>query len=126
MHSTTYLEESARTENTDRDRIVSSLYSDNNAELLHGSIGIVTEAGELIDAIKKNLIYGKPLDSVNVIEEVGDILWYVALVLRSQGSTFEEAFERNIAKLRVRFPEKYSDHSATVRDLQTERKALEQ
>ncbi len=95
------------------------------ARLLHGAIGLCTEAGELQDAIKKNLIYGIMIDRVNIIEEIGDLMWYCALVLDSQGSTFEDAMERNIAKLKVRFPDKFSFEAANVRDLDAERKALE-
>lgn len=95
------------------------------ARLIHGAIGLCTEAGELQDAIKRRLIYNKPLDRVNIIEEIGDLLWYCALVLDSQGATFEEAMERNIAKLRVRFPDKFSFEAANVRDLAAERRALE-
>lgn len=49
----------------------------------HGVIGICTEIGELQDQFKKNLIYGRELDPVNVVEELGDIAWYCALVCSS-------------------------------------------
>lgn len=45
--------------------------------LEHMSLGFCGEAGELCDAVKKHRIYGKPLDKANIIEEVGDVLWYV-------------------------------------------------
>lgn len=46
----------------------------------HGAIGICTEIGELQDALKKHIIYGRDLDPVNIMEECGDIAWYIALV----------------------------------------------
>ncbi len=95
------------------------------ARLLHGAIGICTEAGELQDAIKKNLIYGKPLDGTNIMEECGDILWYVALCLDASGYTMEQAMERNIAKLKARFGDKFTEHAALNRDLDAERAVLE-
>lgn len=52
---------------------------------MHGAVGLSTEVGELLDAVKKNLIYGKPLDMHNIREEVGDALWYVALYLDACG-----------------------------------------
>ena len=97
----------------------------NTSRLLHGAIGICTEAGELQDALKKHLIYGKPLDAVNLMEECGDVLWYVALTLDAAGYSMEEAMERNIAKLRRRFPDQFSQEAALVRDLDAERAALE-
>lgn len=44
----------------------------------HMALGIVGEMGELVDQIKKAYIYGKGVDQVNIVEEVGDVAWYVA------------------------------------------------
>ena len=96
------------------------------ARVIHGAIGICTEAGELQDMIKKHLIYGKDFDPVNVMEECGDLLWYIALALDATGYTMEECMQRNIAKLRKRFPDKFTSEQALTRDLDAERAALEQ
>lgn len=93
--------------------------------ILHGGIGICTEAGELLDAMKKCLFYGKDLDLVNLKEELGDLLWYVAVIMRQVGFTFEEVFDVNIAKLRARYPEKFTEYDALNRDLEKEREVLE-
>lgn len=47
----------------------------------HMGLGIVGEMGEIVDQLKKAYIYGKPLDQVNIVEEVGDVAWYVAGVI---------------------------------------------
>ncbi len=47
--------------------------------VLHGLLGMATEIGELLDLYKKHLIYGKPFDRINLLEEVGDTYWYIAL-----------------------------------------------
>lgn len=47
----------------------------------HMGLGIVGEMGEIVDQLKKAHIYGKPLDQVNIIEEVGDVAYYVAGVI---------------------------------------------
>ena len=93
--------------------------------LLHAAIGIATESGELLDALKKTMYYGKPLDMVNVAEEIGDILWYIAIGLDACGSNFEIEMDRVIRKLRVRFPDRFSEQHAEVRDLFSERQALQ-
>ena len=54
---------------------------------LHAAVGICGEAGELIDAVKKNWIYGADLDLENVLEECGDLLFYVAAMLINSGFT---------------------------------------
>lgn len=46
-----------------------------NIRILHAAIGCVTESGELLDSLKKQIFYGRELDVVNVKEEAGDILW---------------------------------------------------
>lgn len=95
------------------------------ARLIHASIGMCTETGELQDMVKKHLIYRKPFDQVNVLEECGDVMWYIAVALDACGYTMEEAMERNIAKLKARFGDKFSQESALNRDLKTERSVLE-
>jgi NTP pyrophosphatase (non-canonical NTP hydrolase) len=94
--------------------------------LLHGVIGISTESGELLDAVKKHVYYGKPLDKVNIMEEVGDCMWYLALILREIDYSFEEVADINIKKLRARYGDKFSEYDAQNRDLDTERAILEE
>lgn len=93
--------------------------------VLHSAMGCVTEAGELMDAVKKSVFYGKVLDTVNIREEAGDILWYLAILFDELGTDFETEMERVINKLRVRFPDKFTEEAAEVRDLTAERKVLE-
>jgi len=59
------------------------------------------------------------------MEEVGDILWYCAIILKYTGHTFGDAMERNIAKLEKRYPDKFTEEDAVNRDLVSERKELE-
>jgi NTP pyrophosphatase (non-canonical NTP hydrolase) len=110
-----YKKESART-------LIDKGYDMN---LLHAAMGIGTEAGELLDAFKRKIFYGKDLDVVNIKEEVGDIMWYVAILLRELDLDFHEILDLNIKKLRARFPDKFTEAHALNRDLDTERTILE-
>jgi len=92
---------------------------------LHCAIGIVTEAGELLDAFKKNIYYCKPFDKVNLKEEIGDLMWYISNFCRLNGFDLEDIMKININKLKVRFPEKFSNELAENRDLEAERRELE-
>ena len=92
--------------------------------IVHGIIGIVTEAGELLDALKRHLFYGQPLDFVNLKEELGDSSWYHSLILDAIGSSWEEVWMMNIDKLRMRYPEKFTEVAAKERDLAKERQSL--
>lgn len=94
-------------------------------DLLHCAIGASTEANELLDAFKKHIYYGKPLDVVNVGEEVADILWYIINLCRLLELDPEKLMDNNIDKLRKRFPDKFTSEAALNRDLDAERKELE-
>lgn len=86
------------------------------ANLLHMSVGISGEAGELLDAIKKHVVYQKPLDVENVKEELGDLLFYMSNLMQSVGLTFEEILQHNINKLSVRYSSgSYSNQQAQER-----------
>ncbi len=95
------------------------------ARLLHAVLGLMSEAGEIADALKKHIIYGKALDEVNVLEESGDLSWYQALLLRAVKRGMEESMEKNIAKLKARYGDKFTAHAALNRNLEAERAALE-
>jgi NTP pyrophosphatase (non-canonical NTP hydrolase) len=85
-------------------------------DLIHATMGISGEAGELLDAIKKHVIYDKPLHTLNVIEELGDMEFYMEQLRQRLGITREQTLEANIAKLKVRYNGlKYSDVAAQQR-----------
>jgi len=74
-----------------------------DAGLIHMIMGVSGECGELLDAIKKHVIYGKPLDHENVLEELGDIEFYLEGFRQCLDITREETLEHNIAKLSKRY-----------------------
>lgn len=95
------------------------------SRLMHAAMGMCTEAGEFQDVLKKRLAYGKNVDFVNLMEECGDLLWYVALALDAAGYSMSTCMERNIDKLKVRYPQLFTSEAALTRDLDGERKKLE-
>lgn len=87
-----------------------------DAHILHMAVGVSGEAGELLDAIKKATIYRKPLDVVNVKEEIGDVLFYLQGLCNTIGYSFDEAMSDNIEKLSKRYSSgEYSDDQAQAR-----------
>lgn len=95
-------------------------------QLDHAARGLCTEAGELNDALKRKIHYGKPIDFINVTEELGDCLWYIACACKALDISMETLFKQNIAKLATRYPEKFTAEAAYKRDLDAERKKLEE
>lgn len=82
--------------------IVASLTPE-SAHALHMAVGVSGEAGELLDAVKKYAIYVKPVDRENVVEEMGDIEFYLQGLRSGLGITREETLEANLAKLGKRY-----------------------
>jgi NTP pyrophosphatase (non-canonical NTP hydrolase) len=90
--------------------------TDTSAHRLHMAVGVCGEAGELIDAIKKEAIYCKEVDRDNVIEELGDLEFYMEGLRQSFGITRQETINANIKKLSKRYNElRYSDQAAQER-----------
>lgn len=90
--------------------------SPDKVDLWHGATGVCTEAGELLDAIKKMVCYNKQLDRENVIEELGDLEFYMQQVRSRLDITREETLKANMAKLAVRYQNyKYTDQAAADR-----------
>lgn len=97
-----------------------------NLRIVHGGLGVFSEAGETLEALIKQIETGE-LDLVNVGEEaLGDVPWYQAVISDETGVTFEQGWETNIAKLKKRYGEKFSSEAALNRDLDGERAVLEQ
>jgi NTP pyrophosphatase (non-canonical NTP hydrolase) len=99
--------------------------TDRVRRLTHAVIGIGTEAGELAEALHAHIFEGKDLDAVNFKEELGDAAWYQAIALSELGFTLEDTLETVIAKLKARFPDKFTSDRAIHRDLFGERQVLE-
>lgn len=95
-------------------------FSTEEMDLLHAALGVSSDAGELVDAIKKHLIYGKELDKQNVVEEIGDVMWFCALCCRAIGEDLDYIAQMNIGKLMQRYPDKYTDQAAIARADKTE------
>lgn len=94
-----------------------------NPRLFHAIVGTITESAELAEALLKAL--RDEADLVNILEEFGDINWYEAIAVDEMNGDMEELLRRNIAKLKVRFPDKFTSQDAIDRDLEAERSILE-
>lgn len=117
MDFKTYQELSART---------GARLANKQLDNIHMAMGMSTEAGELLDVFKKELAYGKEPDWINVEEEIGDEMWYIAGLCTINNLNFDKILEKNVQKLRVRYPELFTEEDANNRKLDIERNILEQ
>lgn len=88
---------------------------DEKHDLIHAALGLTGEAGEFADVVKKHTIYDQELNREHAIEEVGDLLWYVALACETLGVRMSDVARGNIDKLQRRYPEKFTVEHAAAR-----------
>ncbi len=74
-------------------------------QLANAALGLTGEAGEVAEIIKKHLFHATPLDQDALAKELGDCLWYIAAFGTVLGLSLNDIAERNVAKLRKRYPE---------------------
>lgn len=76
--------------------------------LINGVMGLCGESGEAIDIVKRHLAQGHELDRDHLIKELGDVAWYLAETAFALDVSLEEVCQRNIDKLKARYPEGFS------------------
>lgn len=74
----------------------------------NGVFGLNGEAGECIDILKKHSYQGHELNKVKLLDELGDVLWYITETAIGIGATLEDVAQYNIEKLRKRYPEGFA------------------
>jgi len=100
------------------DKFVTWLFKPGTEQVnaLHCGIGVVGEAGELVDAIKKEYIYNRPRDLKNIVEELGDIEFYLQATRSHYGLSRGYIIQKNAEKLEKRYAGlRYSDAAAIAR-----------
>ena len=121
MDLTEYKVRAMRTDDSDISRFLGRVAIRRIMRVLHGAVGMSTEAGEVLDQVKKHVFYGKPLDRGKLVEELGDVMWYVMLCADALGVPLERVLELNVEKLEARYGGKFSEERALVRDVAAEK-----
>lgn len=79
-------------------------------------MGLCGESGEAIDIVKKHLAQGHDLDKEHLIQELGDIAWYLAETAYALDVSLETVLENNIKKLVERYPEGFDEDKSKNRN----------
>jgi NTP pyrophosphatase (non-canonical NTP hydrolase) len=93
-----------------------SQLSPSKVNLIHAVFGVSGEAGELLDAVKKHVVYGKDLDHENIVEELGDLEFFLEMLRWELGISRDLVIQKNVEKLSKRYPNcTYTDKDALER-----------
>jgi len=84
-------------------------------DLLNGCLGLAGETGELLDEVKKNTFHGKPLDEPHLKKELGDVMWYVAMICYAMDWDLDDVMQMNVDKLIARYPEGFDTERSNHR-----------
>jgi NTP pyrophosphatase (non-canonical NTP hydrolase) len=87
-----------------------------NNSIQAAALGLCGESGEVADLIKKYVYHSHPFPMRKIMEELGDILWYIAEMCSVLGVSLETIAEENIYKLSARYPEGFSSNRSINRE----------
>ena len=83
--------------------------------MVNGILGLCGETGEVSDVIKKHLFQGHELDVDKIVDELGDVCWYIAILSKSLNVDLETVMKKNIEKLMKRYPDGFSSKNSIYR-----------
>lgn len=94
-----------------------------DSDPLHAILGMMTEIGEISEVVRK-IMGTRQVDKVKLTDEIGDLMWYLALLITHYGLDFNHILDRNVAKLQARFPQKFTTEEALNRNDSVEQAAV--
>lgn len=84
--------------------------------LLNGVLGLTGEAGEVADLVKKGIFHERGIDLAHLQKEIGDVMWYIAMICHACNFDLDEVMAGNIEKLKARYPEGFDAYRANHRE----------
>ena len=83
--------------------------------LIVSALGLAGEAGEFANLVKKMTAHGHPFDADALMDELGDVLWYLAEAATAAGLELNEIGWQNVQKLIKRYPEGFNEEDSLNR-----------
>ncbi len=124
MDSKKYIEFTATTDHKSYEDTAGRCGAPEASKLIHYTLGLVTEAAEVADLVKKYIAYNKDFTELKFKDEMADCLWYIARMCAHFDTSFEELMDINEAKLKARFGGKFTEAAAVTRNLHAEDVAM--
>ena len=88
-----------------------------NENLTNFALGFVSESAEVADEIKKVVFHGHELDKDEIEKEIGDTLWYMAMLAETLGTNLETIAKKNVKKLELRYENGFSEEASRNRKI---------
>lgn len=89
---------------------------DTRGHFLNGILGISGEAGECSDVVKKHLFQDGREVREKLLDELGDVMWYIAETAKALGYTLDDIAVHNINKLKARYPDGFDAERSLHRE----------
>jgi len=86
-------------------------FENRNEEIADWGLGVAGEAGDLAGCIKKTFFHGND-QKRGIRENIGDTMWYLAMICNFFDWDFNEILAENIAKLTKRYPQGFTEKDA--------------
>lgn len=87
------------------------IFKDKKLEATCYGLGIAGEAGDVAGCIKKTLFHGDD-QTQGIKENLGDTMWYVAMIANLYDWDLEEILNENIEKLKKRYVKSFTNKEA--------------
>lgn len=89
---------------------------ENQVMITWNAMGLLGEAGEIAELVKKGIFHQKGIDRDNFKKELGDVLWYLSALCTNLDLSLGEVMEWNIQKLKARYPDGYSSDRSNFKE----------
>ncbi|MBI2624983.1 MAG: nucleoside triphosphate pyrophosphohydrolase family protein [Candidatus Nealsonbacteria bacterium] len=86
-------------------------FKNKEKEILTWGLGIAGEAGDVAGCIKKTFSHGDD-QKKGLRENLGDTMWYIAMICSFFGWNLGDVMKENIKKLKKRHPKGFSNKTA--------------
>ena len=81
---------------------------DERDRMVDAAAGLAEEAAEVLGLIRKRAFQQRDLPRERLVEELGDVLWCLAITADSLGLTLNEVAKANVEKLAKRHPDGFA------------------
>jgi NTP pyrophosphatase (non-canonical NTP hydrolase) len=88
----------------------------NEIMLVWNALGLAGEAGEVANTIKKSVFHRHGINTETIMEELGDVLWYISAICTKLNISLEDVMKNNVGKLKSRYPNGYSSEDSINRE----------